>query len=184
MSDDARPRAPDRTSPEVLRTREAAPEWLRGGLTRSDGGAAPSLVTGHLAGIDDEGRLIFAPEDGGGTFPVAIGVELDDATLVRAARRRRRALVVRTADATPRWLLVGLVRERLSAKAITARAGKLESEIEGETLRITAERDLELRCGQASITLRRDGRIVLNGTNVLSASRGPNRIKGATIALN
>ena len=47
-----------------------------------------------------------------------------------------------------------------------------------------ADRDLTLVCGKAKLTLRFDGRIELNGTNILSASRGPHRIKGATVAIN
>ena len=57
-------------------------------------------------------------------------------------------------------------------------------DVRGCQLKLTAERDIVLQCGQASITLRRDGKIEVKGTNVLSASRGPNRIKGASIALN
>ena len=148
--------------------------------------AAPgTLMTGHLTGVDEEGRLLFRPE--GSTAdptPVAIGLELSDGTLVKAARQQRRALVARTADATPRLVLVGLVRDRVSAKLVTARPGTLEVGLDGETLRLTAERDLVLQCGEAKLTLRKDGKIVLSGSNILSASRGPHRIKGATIALN
>jgi len=147
--------------------------------------AGVELISGHLTGVDDEGRLLFQPEDSTGPpVPVAIGLELSDGTLLKAARQNRRAIVARTGDRTPRRILVGLVRERVSTRAIAARPGTLEVGLDGETLKLTAEHDIELRCGEASITLRRDGKIVLNGTNVLSASRGPNRIKGATIALN
>lgn len=147
--------------------------------------ASAQLVSGHLTGLDDEGRLLFQPEGAEPPpHPVAIGIELSDGALVKAAREQRRALVVRTTDRTPRWVLVGLVRERVSTKAATARPGLLEAVVDGETLKLVAERDLVLRCGAASLTLRKDGRIVLSGTNLLSASRGPNRIKGATIALN
>jgi hypothetical protein len=55
---------------------------------------------------------------------------------------------------------------------------------EGESLHLAADRDLTLVCGKAKLTLRFDGRIELNGTNILSASRGPHRIKGATVAIN
>jgi hypothetical protein len=104
--------------------------------------------------------------------------------LVKAARQNRRALVLRTTDAMPRWVLIGLVRERLSAAARDARPGKLEVSMEGESVRLTAEHDLTLACGDASLTLRYDGKVVLSGTHVLSASRGPNRIKGASVAIN
>jgi len=144
-----------------------------------------ALISGHLTGIDDEGRLLFRPEGSlDDPLPVAIGLELSDGALVKAARHQRRALVARTSDATPRWVLVGLVRDRVSTRAATARPGTLEVAVDGETLVLKAERDLVLECGASRLSLRKDGKIVISGTNLLTASRGPNRIKGATIALN
>jgi hypothetical protein len=154
--------------------------------TRAAAGAADgTVVSGHLVGVDGEGRLQFVPEGSvGGPVPVAIGIELSDGALVKAARMQRRALVVRTADANPRWVLIGLVRERVGVKARDARPGQLEVTLDGETLRLSAERNLELRCGAASLLLRKDGKVVITGTNVVSSSRGQNRIRGATISLN
>ena len=144
-----------------------------------------ALLSGHLTGIDDEGSLLFRPEgDTGDPIAVTIGVELSDGALVKAARQQRRVLVARTSDPTPRWVLVGLVRERVSTRAATARPGTLEVALDGETLVLKAERDLVLQCGESRLSLRKDGKIVISGTNLLTASRGPNRIKGATIALN
>jgi len=135
--------------------------------------------------VNEDGQLLFLAEGSDGLpIAVAIGVPQSDGVLVRAARRRQRALVARTSEPTPRWLLVGLVRDRVAKSARDARPGALEVTIDGEKLKFEAEHDIELRCGQASITLRYDGRIELRGTHILSASRGPNRVKGATIALN
>lgn len=150
--------------------------------------AAPSpaahVVSGHLTRLDDEGRIWFRPETTETEFPVSIGLEVSDGVLVRAVRNRRRALALRTADATPRWMLVGLVRERVSAKAREARKGALEVTIDGETLRFDAEDRIELRCGKSSLLLRADGRVELSGVYVVHKSRGPMKVKGATIALN
>lgn len=177
---------PERTaaSPSLARDAGAAEEWLRGTIAQREPDGSSQFLTGHLAAIDDEGRLLFVPEGGDEAVAVAIGLELSDGALVRAVRRQRRGIVVRTADPTPRWILIGLVRDRVSPKARDARPGRLEVEVDGEKIRLEAEHDLELRCGQASITLRYDGRIEVRGTHILSASRGPNRVKGATIALN
>ena len=41
-----------------------------------------------------------------------------------------------------------------------------------------------LRCGKASITLTQAGKILLDGTYVVSRSSGANRIKGASVQLN
>jgi hypothetical protein len=56
--------------------------------------------------------------------------------------------------------------------------------MEGETLCLSAERAIELRCGRARITLHRDGRVSVSGAHILQSSTGPIRVKGATIALN
>lgn len=128
--------------------------------------------------------MFVAEGSTGAPVPVTIGIELSDGVLVKAARLRRRALVVRTADANPHWVLVGLLRERVAAKARDARPGQLEVTLDGETVRLSAERNIELRCGAASLLLRKDGKVVITGTNVVSSSRGSNRIRGATISLN
>ena len=169
-----------------MSTAADSPTLNRAALTVSEPRPVTSgAVSGHLAGIDDEGRLLFKPEGvHGSAFPVAIGVELADGVLVKAARQHRRALALRTADAQPRWVLVGLVRERVSSATRDARPGKLEVMVDGESLRLSAEHDITLVCGQASLTLRYDGKVVISGTHLVSTSRGPNRIKGASVAIN
>ena len=143
------------------------------------------IITGHLQGIDDEGRILFAPENHDGPpVPVAIGLALSDGALVPAARNQERALVVRTNDNPPRLVLVGLVRERVAASARDAAPGQLELKMDGETLRLTAQHEIELKCGNASLTLRQSGRVILKGTHVVTTSTGPVKVKGATIDLN
>jgi len=49
---------------------------------------------------------------------------------------------------------------------------------------LEAQDEIVLQCGQASITLRRNGRIVIRGTYVESRSKGTNRIKGGSVLIN
>ena len=49
---------------------------------------------------------------------------------------------------------------------------------------LTAEREIVLQCGEASITLTRAGKVIIRGTYVLSRSSGYNKIKGAAIDIN
>jgi hypothetical protein len=53
-----------------------------------------------------------------------------------------------------------------------------------ERLELTAEKEIVLRVGDASITLTRAGKIILRGTYVLSRSSGVNRIKGGSVQIN
>jgi len=152
----------------------------------SDRAASPVVgaVLGHLAGIDAEGRVLFLADGAGTALAVAIGLPVADGVVARAARTRQRALAVRANESADDWVLVGLVRDRIPARLRRAGPGDVEIRVDGDKLVFEAERSIELRCGDASLTLRKDGRIVLSGDYVVSESRGPNKIRGATISLN
>ena len=53
-----------------------------------------------------------------------------------------------------------------------------------EKLILTAEKEIVLRCGLASITLTRAGKVILRGAYLLSRSSGVNRIKGGSVQIN
>ena len=56
--------------------------------------------------------------------------------------------------------------------------------MDGERLIFDAKKEIVLRCGEASITLTRAGKVLIKGAYVVSRSSGANKIKGASIALN
>jgi len=41
-----------------------------------------------------------------------------------------------------------------------------------------------LRCGKASITLTREGKVLIHGSYISSRSTGVNRVKGGSVQLN
>ena len=55
---------------------------------------------------------------------------------------------------------------------------------DGERHVVEAEREIVLRCGDASITLTRAGKVIIKGNYILSRSTGYNKIKGAAIDIN
>ena len=57
-------------------------------------------------------------------------------------------------------------------------------QVDGERTLITADREIVLHCGEASITLTREGKILLRGAYLSSRSTGVNRIKGGSIEIN
>jgi hypothetical protein len=155
--------------------------------TAAEGGtgarSGTRLVSGHLAGVDGDDRLLFRPDGwDDAPLPVAIGTSHSDDELLQAARGRRRAIVAVADHATP--VLVSIVRERLGSRPGAPSAGTVGVRSDGETVEVRAEQQIELRCGKASLILRADGRVVLSGTYVVSTSRGPNKIRGATVTLN
>jgi hypothetical protein len=60
----------------------------------------------------------------------------------------------------------------------------IEADVDGRRVRIVARDEIVLQCGEASITLRRNGRIIIKGTYVETSSEGTNRIKGGQVRIN
>lgn len=56
--------------------------------------------------------------------------------------------------------------------------------VDSERVVLQAEREIELRCGDASIVLTRAGKVLIHGNFVMTRSRGANKIKGAYVDIN
>ncbi|MBR2687379.1 MAG: hypothetical protein IKE42_05965 [Aquamicrobium sp.] len=77
-----------------------------------------------------------------------------------------------------RPLVVGRIVEpvrRVSSPQITR---------DGERVCIVGEERIELRCGEATILMEKDGRIIIRGTYVTTQASATNRIRGGSIDLN
>jgi len=78
---------------------------------------------------------------------------------------------------------MGCVRAE-SAWPLPDRPGHVEVDADGERLVVTAKEQIVLRCGKASITLTKAGKVLIQGAYVSSRSSGVNRIKGGSVQLN
>jgi len=61
---------------------------------------------------------------------------------------------------------------------------ELEARVDGRRVELEAADEIVLRCGQASIVLRSNGRVVIRGTYVETRSHGVNRVKGGSVEIN
>ena len=80
-------------------------------------------------------------------------------------------------------IIVGVIQQGRRDEAATA-APLVSVQADDDRMVITAEREIVLRCGDASITLTRAGKVLIKGTYVLSRSSGYNKIKGAAVDIN
>jgi len=141
-----------------------------------------AVVTGELVALADEGRT-----------PVVVL-----AGRARAAAVRARTVVdlhgahigcnvvLMFEDADPgRPIVMGVLRtgHREALPGSHAHA-QVEVDADGERMLIGAREQLVLRCGKASITLTRAGKVLIQGSYVSSRSTGVNRIKGGSVQLN
>jgi hypothetical protein len=60
----------------------------------------------------------------------------------------------------------------------------LEADVDGRRVKIVARDEIVLECGEASITLRRNGKVIVRGTYVETYSTGTNRVKGGQVRIN
>lgn len=62
--------------------------------------------------------------------------------------------------------------------------GHVEIDRDGQRLLLSAREQIVLKCGKASITLTRAGKIILAGTYVSNRSSGVLRLKGGSVQIN
>jgi uncharacterized protein DUF6484 len=80
-------------------------------------------------------------------------------------------------------IVMGCVRTE-KAWPLPERPGQVEVDADGERLVVSAKEQIVLRCGKASITLTKAGKVLIQGAYVSSRSSGVNRIKGGSVQLN
>lgn len=49
---------------------------------------------------------------------------------------------------------------------------------------IEGQQEVILRCGEASLTLRRNGKVIIKGTTLETSASGTHRIKGGSVEIN
>lgn len=60
----------------------------------------------------------------------------------------------------------------------------VDVDADGQHMVVSASSQLVLRCGKASITLTKAGKVLIEGEYILSRANGVNRVKGGSIQLN
>ncbi len=120
--------------------------------------------------------------------PSSAGTASDQSPPTPSGRRARRVARLHRRARARRFLggdetqpiVLGLVGATAGARrSRCAAAGKAP-----DTLRVEAGRELVIECGEAKISLRKDGRVEIRGTHLISRSSGPNKIKGGSVFIN
>jgi hypothetical protein len=141
--------------------------------------------TGRLVGHNEQGRLLvdFAGNPFG-PLRARTTLVLAPAELTRAVAEQHAVLLLFEEGDPGRPIVVGLLRDEVPATEAPVPEPKVEVEADGRRVELEAADELVLRCGQASIVLRRNGRVVIRGTYVETRAKGVNRIKGGSVLIN
>ncbi len=200
-----------KAAPEALRAPlPPAPEPLPfadedAGDGEPAGALSPRILTprtGFVVGLDQGLLLVDYPGNTRGPLAARSTVPLDARTALEAASSRRGALLVFEDGDPGQPILIGLhqppvgsmidfvLEEADSGGAVAEddnapRAAPLAgASVDGKRVLLEGEEEVTLRCGEASITLRRDGRVVVRGAYVETHASGTNRIKGGSVRIN
>ncbi|RZL67843.1 MAG: hypothetical protein EOP77_03275 [Variovorax sp.] len=144
------------------------------------GPTLPSVVVGELIALTDDGHtplVRYAGQPGSAALVARSVVDLHGAHIGQA-------VVLQFQDGDPlRPLVMGVLRPAVGWPLGDAPA-QVEVDADGERMIIGARQQLVLRCGKASITLTRSGKVLIQGAYVSSRSSGVNRVKGGSVQLN
>jgi len=139
-----------------------------------------SVVTGELIAIADEGQtplVTFAGQIGTAAVRARSVIDLHGAHI-----GRRVVLMFEEADPA-RPIVMGVLRGA-QGWPLPEKPAQVEVDADGERMLMSARSELVLRCGKASITLTREGKVLIHGSYISSRSTGVNRVKGGSVQLN
>ena len=149
---------------------------------------------GRIAALSDTGSLLV---DFPGN-PTGAPVVARSSVRITPADLQRSAVLVFEEGPLLRPVIIGLLEESPSrpdgqSPAASESEGQapfaidhegLVVEADGRRLVVSADQELVLRCGRASITLTKAGKVLIRGAYLLSRSSGVNRIKGGSVQIN
>ena len=139
-----------------------------------------AVSVGKLMAFDDQGRPLVDLPDGSAGWPVAARSTVPLACTDVGCE----VALLFEAGSAARPIIVGLLQDPSRIAAEPSSEPPAEVRIDGQRLLLTGHREVVLRCGEASITLTRAGKILLQGKYLLNQSDGVNRIVGGSVEIN
>jgi hypothetical protein len=118
--------------------------------------------------------------------PARLAIAADQARLQQAMREGELAVLAFQHGAEQPPLILGLVKLPLAMPdpKPDTRPELIRADVDGRRLHIRAADEIVFECGKASVTLRRNGKVIIRGTHVETNSEGTNRIKGGNVRIN
>jgi len=138
------------------------------------------VIIGELLAITDDGRtplVVYPGQAGTSALRAKTVIELHGVHIGKAV------VLMFESGSPQRPIVMGVLRGS-AGWPLTEKPGQVEVDANGERLLVSAKDQLVLRCGKASITLTKAGKVLIEGSYLLSRSTGVNRVKGGSIQLN
>jgi len=146
----------------------------------------PGATLAWLAAWTDDGLFVDFEGNPAGPLLARSLVEWRPAQIEEVLEKKTPVVLVFEQGNERKPIIVGTFQSipKQSSIATPASVDLRGVEADGQRLEVVARDEVVLRCGEASITLRRNGRIVIKGAYVETRARGTNRIKGGNVLIN
>lgn len=148
-------------------------------------------VIGWVAGYQpDQGLLVDFPGNPGPPVAARTTLELDTRLAEEAAVRKAPIVLVFENGEPGQPIVMGWVKATTNLAPPQALGPTFakglpgEAFVDGRRIVINGEDEVLLRCGKASIELKRSGAVIIKGAHLISHSSGVNRIRGGSVQLN
>jgi len=142
------------------------------GSPSSDARPRRDTVTGRLVGFTRMGAAIVDAATLGGSIQMSAR---SCVSLTHGDIDKQVVLMFEERSESP--IIVGVIQPERAAVP-------MEVTVDGTNISLTAQDSVSLKCGDASITLTRDGKVVIRGKHVVTHAVGVNRIRGGSVQLN
>ncbi len=152
--------------------------------------ASSETTSAHIATIVSltaDGTPELQLEPGGPVIPARLALSATRERIEAAIDKCLPTVVLFEQGDRSKPLIVGFVETLRPQTPVTPSVEKapvIEADADGKRVRVTAQDEIVLQCGSASVTLRRNGRVIIRGTYVETRSDGTNRIKGGQVQIN
>ena len=148
-----------------------------------------SAHIGTIVSLMANGMPEVQLDAGGPVVPARLALPATRERIEAAIAQRQPTLVLFENGDRSRPLIVGFIETLQPEPPAVQPPGTettpvIEADVDGKRVRVTAQDEIVLECGSASVTLRRNGRVIIRGTYVETRSEGTNRIKGGQVQIN
>jgi hypothetical protein len=169
-------------------------------LSKNELSSQGSLLIGKVTSISDHGNPLIAYNEATHISPIEAltTVPLNDSSIGKDVA----ISFAQNQGGTP--IVMGVIRRILddvisqqentkpiaavtddeNTNLLSAENSKPEITVDGNKLELSAADEITLRCGKSSITLNKNGKILIKGEHILNRTAGSYKIKSGSIQLN
>ena len=149
-------------------------------IKTSQSAVQDGVVIGELVGMKNEGRTPLVTYSG---QPGSAAISARSVVDLYGPHIGSKVVLMFESGGSGKPIVMGVLREG-EGWPLAEQPGQVEVDVDGQRLIVSAKEQLVFKCGKASITLTKAGKVLIEGSYVLTRSTGVNRVKGGSVQLN